>query len=300
MSKERKESLTDEMKWVLESKLEPGMLRFMAHVIENGLHTGLRTQEDFIHHFPPTEIMMGLAERPDLRANILVPTTGVRAKIASKKSAESAGLDLQIALDEGETDAALIVSLFHPDDRVRYLDKGRLWKYVIEPQFWRTDGVDPNAFKRAKAHLAFMLDRAIEDHLLTYRDIVEGITVAKLVNFLPLGELQALIEKALSNSHTGKVFTEEDLLRAVPSKKLVENVPLSLIWDSVIHPKVAAENGLTEESAASTKGASSNRSSRAKELVPNEEPSSFQPSINPNPVNENSSTTSGNPQYAPW
>jgi hypothetical protein len=45
------------------------------------------------------DIMMGLAERPDLRANILVPTTGVRAKIASKKSAEAAGADLQIALD---------------------------------------------------------------------------------------------------------------------------------------------------------------------------------------------------------
>jgi hypothetical protein len=135
MSKKHRTPQTEESSWVLESKLEPGMLRFMAHAIENGLNAGLRTDEDFIRHFPPREIMMGLAERPDLRANILVPTTGVRPKIASKKSAESAGQDLQIALDEGETDAALIVSLFHPDDRVRYLDKARLWNYIIEPEF---------------------------------------------------------------------------------------------------------------------------------------------------------------------
>jgi len=206
---------------------------------------------------------MGLKERPDLRANILVPTTGVRAKIATKKSAESAGMDLQIALDEGETDPALIVSLFHPDDRVRYLDKGRLWKYIIEPQFWKTDGTDTNAFKRSKSHVAFMLDRAIEDRMLTYRDIVEGITVAKLVNYLPVGELQSVIERALTNSHTGKVFTEEDLLHAVPAKRLVEHVPLTLVWDSVMHSKVAVENGLTEETGTTPKRPSLSASSRS-------------------------------------
>jgi len=245
MSKSRKEARTEDTSWELESKLEPGMLRFMAHVIENGLQAGLRTQDDFIRHFPPLDIMKGLAERPDLRANILVPTTGVRPKIALKKSAESAGLDLQIALDEGETDAAVIVSLFHPDDRVRYLESARLWNYVIEPKFWSVEKSQSAEFDRARSHMAFILDRAMEDRLLTHRDIVDGITVATMVQYLPVSELQAVIEKALANSHNGKAFNEQDFLKVTPSQTLVEHVPLSVIWETVICPKVANRSDLT-------------------------------------------------------
>src|SRR5438034_1700909 len=215
MSKKHKNSTSDDMSWELESTLEPGMLRFMAHVMENGLNVGLRTEQDFIRHFPPQDIMNGLADRPDLRANILVPTTGVRGKIASKKSSESAGEDLQIALDEGETDATLIVSLFHPDDRVRYLDQTKVWKFITEPQFWNVDKKQSSEFDRAKTHMAFIIDRAIEDRLLTHREIVEGLTVANLVQYLPLTDMQKVIEFALSNSHTSKPFTEQDLLSAV-------------------------------------------------------------------------------------
>jgi len=235
--------------WELETKLEPGMLRFLAYVLEDGLQAGLRTQDDFIRHFPPAEIMKGLARRPDLRANILVPTTGVRAKIALKKSAESSGHDLQIALDEGETDAGLIVSLFHPDDRVRYLDQQKLWNYISEPKFWTWKKDDTEQFRRAKSHIAFILDRAIEEDLLTYRDIVDGITVATMVQCLPLDQLQRVIETALSNSHNNATFTEQDLLNTVPATKLVDHIPLPMIWERVICPKVA-------EQSVSTNGAS--------------------------------------------
>ena len=263
MSKKRKDTPTEEMSWELESDLEPGMLRFMAHVIENGLNTGIRSEEDFITHFPPKEIMAGLADRPDLRANILVPTTGVRPKIAGKKSAESAGEDLQIALDEGETNAALIVSLFHPDDRVRYLDPARLWNFLIEPQFWKSDKSDQNAYENAQQHIAFIMERAIEDRLLTHREIVDGITVAMLVKYLPQTEMKDLIEQALTNSHNGKPFTEQDLMTAVPSQRLVHHIPLTMIWESVIVPKVAARNGLVENRAAEIKPFASTGSNQA-------------------------------------
>ena len=124
---------------VFVSRLGHGKERFLAHVIEQGLEVGRRTPEDFIRHFPPGMIMLGLGDRPDLRANILVLTTGVKLKIALKKSAETSGEDLQIALDEQETDAESIVLLFHPDDRVRYLDHRKLWSFVTEGEFWRVD-----------------------------------------------------------------------------------------------------------------------------------------------------------------
>jgi len=271
MSKQGTQKKSNEMSWELESKLEPGMLRFLAHVIEDGLQNGLRTQEDFIRHFPPIDIMKGLAERPDLRANILVPATGVRSKIASKKSAESAGQDLQIALDEGETDASLIVSLFHPDDRVRYLDTTRLWNYIIEPRFWTQKKDAGEEFDQAKSHLAFILERAIEDRLVTHRDIVDGMSVATMVQYLPLEELQAVIEKALTNSHNNKAFTEQDMLRAIPLSKLVENVPLSLLWERVVCPKIAEANSLATGTTTKS-SASSNKSKDESDLYSTDQP----------------------------
>jgi hypothetical protein len=246
----------EDMVWELESKLEPGMLRFLAHVIEDGMQSGLRTQADFIRHFPPQEIMKGLTDRPDLRANILVSTTGLRSKIASRKSAESAGMDLQIALDEGETDAETIVSLFHPDDRVRYLDTSRLWSYIIEPRFWTCKKENAQDFARAKTHVAYILQRAIEDRLLTHRDIVDGITVGTIVQYVPLGELQKMIEKALDNSRSNKVYTEQDLLDAVPLLNMVQTIPLATIWDTVVSPKIANQNGLTGKTDANRPGIS--------------------------------------------
>ena len=249
MSKSRKQAHTEDTSWQLESTLEPGMLRFLAHVLENGLQAGLRTEEDFIRHFPPAEIMKGLSERPDLRANILVPTTGVRPKIALKKSAESAGLDLQIALDEGETDASVIVSLFHPDDRVRYLDKARLWDYISEPKFWKVEKGRGAEFERAKTHVSYILDRAMEEKLVTQHDIVDGISVGTLVRHLPANEVQAVIEKALSNSRENKPFTEHDLLKVTPMKTLVEYVPLAAFWESVICQRVANREDVAGGSA---------------------------------------------------
>ena len=87
------------------SRLDKGRERFLSHVIVNALELGRRTPTDFIRHFPPAEIMKGLELRPHLRAKILEPSTGVRHKIALKKSAMSAGDDLQIAMDEGEATA---------------------------------------------------------------------------------------------------------------------------------------------------------------------------------------------------
>src|SRR5690606_26819505 len=71
------------------SQLSKGRDRFLAHVIEHGFDVGRRTPEDFVRHFPPTLIMEGLKDQPQLRADILVQATGVKEKVAIKKSWES-------------------------------------------------------------------------------------------------------------------------------------------------------------------------------------------------------------------
>ncbi len=227
---------------VFRSKLGDGLSRFLAHVIEHGLEVGRRTPEDFIRHFPPPTIMKALEGQPELRANILVITTGIRPKVALKKSAESCGIDLQIALDEDEADAETIVTLFDPDDRVRYLDHGALWAYVTEGEFWKAGASAEPAAK----HLAYMLDRALEDALLTHSDIVEGITIAKLAQLLPRPELEKILTAALHSGRKQKPFVDRDLLSATPTSVLVSHVPLPWLWEQVIVPRIAEARGLVQ------------------------------------------------------
>ncbi len=230
------------------SKLKTGRERFLAHIIEHALEIELRTAEDFIRHFPPLDLMMGLKDEPPLRAQVLVLTTGIKHKIAVKKTAESAGEDLQIALDEGETDAESIVALFNPDDRVRFLDSEKLWQFCVETQFWKTSSGDRTELDRAKQQCAFMLGRALDDRLVTHREIVEGIGVGELTTRLPRSELSKVIEQALANSHKKAAFTERDLLEALPPEEIVKHIPLPHIWDTVLMP-LAEKHGYEKRSS---------------------------------------------------
>jgi len=226
-----------------QSALSEGHQRFLAHVVEHGLACGRRSPDDFIRHFTPHTIMMGLQDEPALRASIIVPTTGLKQKIALKKKWDDATVDLQVALDEGETDAATIVTLFSPDDRVRFLEAQQLWSFVKEGDFWKATSASKASLDIARSHIAFMLERALEDKLLTHRDIVEGITVEELASRLPKAELGRLIMQALQSGERGGSFTDSDLIGTTPPRTLVQYVPLAHIWEAVIVPKIAERHG---------------------------------------------------------
>lgn len=224
------------------STLKEGHQRFLAHAIEHSFVCGRRTAQDFIRHFPPRSIMKGLEHHAELRASILVLTTGLKQKIALKKEWEDASTDLQIALDEGETDAESIVALFESDDRVRYLDPQKIWTFLTEGDFWK--GASNKALADiARNHVAFLLERALEDKLITHRDVVEGVTVEELANRLPKAELGRLISCALQNADKGTFFTESDLLATTPPRVLVQHVPLAHLWDAVVVPRIAQRHG---------------------------------------------------------
>jgi hypothetical protein len=225
------------------SELPEGPQRFLSQVVEHSLQSGRRTAKDFVRHFPPAAIMAGLTDHPQLRANILVPTTGTRDKIAIKKSAESAGEDLQIALDEGVTDEGQIASLFLPDDRVRYLDHQKLWSFLVEGEFWKAKGAKQADVQTARMHLAFMIDCARKNKLLSDQDIVDGCTLDKIVERLPKTELCKLLTAALSDGRDGRPFKDDRFLDVTSAEVLLEHVPLSHIWDMVLVPKIAVIQG---------------------------------------------------------
>src|SRR5690606_1082112 len=115
-------------------------------------------------------------------------------------------------------------------------------KFITEGEFWKADSKGKNA-KVAQQHVAFMLTQALEDKLITHEDVVEGISVGELALRLSKDALGKIIEEALKQGKTGSPFTEANLLGAMPPEVLVEYVPLSHIWDTVIQSKVAERHG---------------------------------------------------------
>jgi len=221
------------------SGLGKGREAFHSEVTEYCFRVGERTAEDFLRLFSCSKIMISLSSRPMERARIISELTGVHERVANKLSPENAGETLQIALDEGVTTPKDIVRLFQPDDRQRYLNRHELWAFDIEGQPWKVSSSDTNAHTRAEKYVAYIMDRAIENLLISHEDIVSALGVVKLAGWLPSELLGQIIEASLKKSDK---FTEEDLLHAAPPSSLVTHVPLDYIWDKVVVPLIAEQH----------------------------------------------------------
>ena len=226
-----------------ESQLPQGSQRFLAHVIEHGLERGRRMHEDFLRHFPPARIMQALADEPGLRSKIMVIATGVRTRIAVKQTPEQCASVLDIALEENETDAETIVSLFQPDDRVRFLPATELWAYVKEGEFWNVEA-DGESYDTVKDHLGFMLDRALADGVISPRDVIEGVAVDAIARHVPSDQLAKIIGAALEAGRAGAAFRDQHLLEQVSCRTLVDHLPLPTIWEGIVAARIAKALGV--------------------------------------------------------
>lgn len=221
------------------SGLGKGREAFHSEVTEYCLRSGERSPEDFLRLFSCSKIMISLASRPMERARIISELTGVHERVANKLSPENAGETLQIALDEGVTTPKDIVRLFQPDDRQRYLNRHELWAFDIEGQPWKVSSSDTAAHSRAEKYVAYIMERAIENLLISHEDIVTALGVVKLAGWLPSELLGQIIEASLKKSDK---FTEEDLLGAAPPSSLANHVPLDYLWDKVVVPLIAEQH----------------------------------------------------------
>lgn len=218
------------------SSLGAGREAFHSEITEYSLKIGERSPEDFVRHFSSAHVMQALTTRPMERARIVSQATGVHERVAQKMSPEASGEALQIALDERVTTPADVVRLFQPDDRQRYLERRALWQFNVEGEPWKVTASSKASFERAKAYVAYILDRALANLLVSHEELVAAITVEKLAALLPREELGTIIANALRQSEK---FSEEHLLGAVPPRTLVDHVPLDYVWNRVIVPLVA-------------------------------------------------------------
>jgi hypothetical protein len=221
------------------SGLGKGREAFHSEVTEFCLRIGERTPEDFLRMFSCSKIMISLASRPMERARIISELTGVHERVANKLSPENSGETLQIALDEGVTTPKDIIRLFQADDRQRYLNRHELWAFDTEGQPWKASINDNAAHGRAEKYIAYIIDRAIDNLLISHDEIVSALGVVKLAGWLPSELLGQIIEASLKKSDK---FTEEDLLRAAPPSSLVTHVPLDYLWDKVVVPLIAEQH----------------------------------------------------------
>jgi hypothetical protein len=224
------------------STLKTGAERFLSQALAHALAQGFRTPDDFLRHFKPLDLMVALESAHDLRADILVKAAGVHQKIALKKSTTSGAEDLRIAIEEGLTDAASILELFPPDDRVRYLEVPRLWSFLVEDEFWSTLNAEANR-ERAIGRMSFTLENALREDLVSLADITDGISFEMLATRMPHKELQKLVSHALKLGRERKPLTEEALLDCVSLQSIIGYVPLEHVWKTVIVERVAKPAG---------------------------------------------------------
>ncbi len=224
------------------STLKSPSERFLAQTVSHTLERGFRTPDDFLRHFKPADLMQGLEGAPDLRARILIEGAGVHEKIARKKSTASAAEDLKLALDEGVTNSAQLLTLLPGDDRVRYLDHKKLWAFTTEDEFWSPLNAEADV-DRALTRVVFLIENALRENLLTLQVLTDGITFDSISTRLPLKELQKLVRHALKLGREKKPLSEQELLESVPLKTLVGYMPLEHIFNNVIVEKVAKPAG---------------------------------------------------------
>lgn len=224
------------------STLKTASERFLSQTVVHTLERGFRTPDDFLRHFKPADLMQGLEGAPDLRAKILIEGAGVHEKIARKKSTSSAAEDLKLALDEGVTNGAQLLTLLPPDDRVRYLDHKKLWTFTTEDEFWTPTNAEADV-DRALTRVVFLLESALRENLLTLQVLTDGITFDSISTRLPLKELQKLVRHALKLGREKKPLSEQELLESVPLKTLIGFIPLEHVFNNVLIEKVAKPAG---------------------------------------------------------
>jgi hypothetical protein len=229
------------------SGLGAGREAFHSEVTEFCLRIGERSPEDFMRHFSSAHIMRALTSRPMERSRIVSQSTGVNEKVALKMSPEASGEALQIALDEKVTTPADVVRMFQPDDRQRYLDRKALWSFCVEGEPQKVTSSNRSSFERAKAYVAYIIDRGLANLLLSHAELLAAITVEKLAALLPREELGAIIATSLRQEAK---FTEEGLISAVPPRSLVDHLPLDYLWTRVVIPLIAERHDYAARAGA--------------------------------------------------
>lgn len=234
--------------------------RFLVQLMEYCFREGWRTPDDFIDHFPPKVIMNALESATDLRVSILSAATGIYKEILRRKSPGLAAEDLRLSLEEGTTNSLQLLSFFSPGDRVRYLDPRQIWDFLAGDAFWQAGQLGASDQRRAAARMTFTLSQALDQRLISLREVLDGLGYDSVADSLSPEELRLVVRHALLKGRDGIGLNEKVLLEVLPLDKLVASVPLERSWHEVVVRRLAVPCGLTDLEREERRGRASGSS----------------------------------------
>lgn len=235
---------------VFHSALAEGRDRFLSEIVEEGFRSGVVNADAFVRRFPPARIMEAFADSADRRADFVHGISQTDRKIALRLGAEASGEVIQIALEEKVATTKDLVTLFLPDERVSRLDRQELWSFCTEWEPW-SKRRDDTAYADAQRYTAFILERALGESLIMPPHVTEALTLDAVRESLILtGLLHDLLKDAIGLGREGKPFTDDDLIRHVTPRVIVERIDVAVIWDKLVRPHIAEEHGFVAKTEA--------------------------------------------------
>ncbi len=131
-----------------------------------------------------------------------------------------------------------------------------LWRFMFVDTFFVTTASDgESAHQRATRRLTFLVNCALQESLLSLKDIIDGVGIEKLADALPVDELRRVVTRAMQLGREKSPLDEERLLDVVPLAKVIGYVPLEVIWQNVIVRRIAEPYGFIDEPASSHRAA---------------------------------------------
>ena len=225
-------------------KLRDPRERFLARVLEACFEKRWRTAEDFLQAFPPGVLMDALEAEPEIRVRLLVEA-GIPAKIAARLSPSAAREDLEIAVEENLTTAAVILDLVPIDVRVQRLDSDGLWRFAAEGDWLLRSGQSDQARRAAAERVTAVIEAALTEELITTRDLLNAISAEELAASLSEEQLRTVFVFALQSAQQATPVDEGELLALLDMQKLIADLPIEQTWNRVVIERVASPYGLS-------------------------------------------------------
>ncbi len=214
--------------------------RFIARLFDRTLKQGWREADDLFELFPPASFMVALEGNRHLRVKILTDAVGIPKKIATRRSVVAACEDVQLAVEEGITNAEALLEILPLSIVVGTLDINRLWIFSVEGDWVARASRSSSARKVAVERIQLIIESAVAEGLVSMQDIARGISFEQMAQQVSIEQLQDVFVHAMNAACEDGQLDSAALLGMVDVDTLLADIPLEHTWTNVVMDLVAS------------------------------------------------------------
>ena len=228
------------------SSLGVACARFFVEALERTVEGGWRSALDFHTHFPPGIVMRRLDRHPAVRATYLTLLVGIPERTALRTATDDAGRLLQTAVDARDCEPASYVRIFQRTATSNYLDPATVWSFLIDEELIRVAWQSADErYPAAQRQVALLTELALAHRMIGPDAVVDGLGPELVAECLPAERLTSVLRGILEAGRSGRPFTDDDLVAAVPPAELCAHVPLAYLVEGVLVPVARAAGFVT-------------------------------------------------------